>query len=377
MRSRPFAWQARNLYESRVGRRGLDSRTAELLTELIVDSYNSAISGFPREQRPIFGAAFFTQEMSIAAHVGAFFSHGRNVFLLSDELAKLLCRTDLGDVRASDIRLPFQSFYLAFGQTFRESLPGPPNQVDGAYINQLHASALEIVVTSRRTDAEEDWLFARAPYFYAPLEPVNGDRTFQDLLEHAVRSGQIPTESQQVEPFDGVYKQFENETGISINDRRQQTVNEAVEYAKKGLPVFRAALALAINALCYLNTADDERDRIASYPEDSPLDLLELLQSGSVIKRKQAQARLSALGFWPVYILGSELKSEVSPGELTSREVSAHWRRGHWRRHAVGVGRAGRRLIWIHPTLVRADKGEPEDGHEYHVRAPKDPEEES
>lgn len=36
-------------------------------------------------------------------------------------------------------------------------------------------------------------------------------------------------------------------------------------------------------------------------------------------------------------------------------EVSPHWRRGHWRRQAHGLGRELRKLIFIRPVLVRED----------------------
>jgi hypothetical protein len=34
----------------------------------------------------------------------------------------------------------------------------------------------------------------------------------------------------------------------------------------------------------------------------------------------------------------------------------SHWRRGHWRRQAVGQGRAERELRWIRTVLVNADR---------------------
>jgi hypothetical protein len=34
-----------------------------------------------------------------------------------------------------------------------------------------------------------------------------------------------------------------------------------------------------------------------------------------------------------------------------------HWRRGHWRQQACGEGRDSRKLIWIRPVLVEADRG--------------------
>lgn len=41
-----------------------------------------------------------------------------------------------------------------------------------------------------------------------------------------------------------------------------------------------------------------------------------------------------------------------SEGNGSHSSPSTHWRRGHWRRVAVGTGRSDRRWTWIEPTLV-------------------------
>lgn len=42
-------------------------------------------------------------------------------------------------------------------------------------------------------------------------------------------------------------------------------------------------------------------------------------------------------------------------GEPTGREMPFHWRRGHWRRAKVGVGRTETKIIFVRPCMVRAD----------------------
>lgn len=45
------------------------------------------------------------------------------------------------------------------------------------------------------------------------------------------------------------------------------------------------------------------------------------------------------------------------PGEGGSgREMTTHWRRGHWTRQPCGVGRADRKMLFRKPCLVRADR---------------------
>jgi hypothetical protein len=44
----------------------------------------------------------------------------------------------------------------------------------------------------------------------------------------------------------------------------------------------------------------------------------------------------------------------------SGHEVEPHWRRGHWRLQPHGTGLSLLKLIWIRPTIVRRDKGEPD-----------------
>lgn len=52
-----------------------------------------------------------------------------------------------------------------------------------------------------------------------------------------------------------------------------------------------------------------------------------------------------------------EAMDGVGPPRMeSSREVSCHWRKGHWRRTPCGKDHSDRRLTFIKPVLVRADK---------------------
>lgn len=43
-------------------------------------------------------------------------------------------------------------------------------------------------------------------------------------------------------------------------------------------------------------------------------------------------------------------------GESTGREMTSHWRRGHWKMQACGKGWTERKRIFVRPVLVRADR---------------------
>lgn len=59
--------------------------------------------------------------------------------------------------------------------------------------------------------------------------------------------------------------------------------------------------------------------------------------------------------FEPIWV-GKDYLPQVV-GQLHSSHASPrlHWRRGHWKRIAIGEGRRDRKWSWIEPTLVNAD----------------------
>ena len=78
------------------------------------------------------------------------------------------------------------------------------------------------------------------------------------------------------------------------------------------------------------------------------------------------------MGYAPVRLFGAEV-GQRPPLEGTGGAgptITAHWRRGHWRRQAFGPGRTERKLIRIRPVWVGAGpagSAEGEPGRAYQV----------
>jgi hypothetical protein len=100
------------------------------------------------------------------------------------EVTALLGRTDLGDIRLSDIRLPFRAFYLGFAGGLSVGLPGSPNLIDGAYVETFTIDDagpqryLTFYITTRRIDgatpAKSAWIANPEPHFFAGSNPRFG-----------------------------------------------------------------------------------------------------------------------------------------------------------------------------------------------------------
>lgn len=114
----------------------LTSDSLQRVADAMMTVYNRSLDKLPLEKRPA------TTDVAVAtistiAHIVAFAAGGRNSFWLPADLVSLLGRTDLGDIRLSDIRLPFRCFYLGFAGGLDVGLPGEPNIIDGAYVENF------------------------------------------------------------------------------------------------------------------------------------------------------------------------------------------------------------------------------------------------
>ena len=91
--------------------------------------------------------------------------------------------------------------------------------------------------------------------------------------------------------------------------------------------------------------------------------LLVMATQPQLVSEAAPKTRRSAQGFGkaydkflnPIWIGRNYAHSSTSPANVpqgSHASPQTHWRRGHWRRVAIGPGRAQRKWNWIQPTLV-------------------------
>lgn len=287
---------------------------------------------------------------------------GSNTFVLSAELTDMLHNTDVGDVRASDILLPYDSLYLSFGKRGVEHYPGRPDVgLDGAYVTWMDAplnigiadiKSLGLVLTGSPpgpppsvSSVVDD---ASRPTITVVLNFVNAQADGEELHTSSAF-------------LDFRSRAAGRDVAITYGDlttlaRGEGPEAEEARYIDEGI-------RLALNALSYM-TLDDREER-AGYAEEAGERDAKRAESMSGRQRKQELDRIARRGYTVVRFLGNH--NPVKTGGHTDREVRAHWRRGHWRRQRFGVARSESRRLWIRPTVVRRDAGEPTIGHDYIV----------
>jgi len=72
-------------------------------------------------------------------------------------------------------------------------------------------------------------------------------------------------------------------------------------------------------------------------------------------------------GFTKIKHVGRRIKSSYI-SKNSNGEVSTHWRKGHWRNQKIRKNPSESKLVWIMPTVVNKEKGEPKKGHIYEIK---------
>jgi hypothetical protein len=301
----------------------------------------------------------------------AYKHRGGNIFYLNRELSEEFIHTDVGEVPIEEIKLPYSALYIAFELADqwdkRFELGTSGDFVDGAYVNKMEAGPLQVMLTTRRRDVDyssRSGAFARADrqYLFSFFSAHLGLS-----LQEAIQAALEKPNTYSPEGTDEVHEKVwvENDLSLSFGvDSPEAGPQAALASKYRGLPVFEEALKLIINGLAYITSYPEEIDR--EYPKGAPERLVKRAQDGQTKQeRERNRSKLHALGFSEIHYCGKSLAKERAAEEESGaaglREVSTHWRRGHWRLQPFGVMKTEnrpRRLRWIRPILVRRDRGD-------------------
>jgi hypothetical protein len=361
---------------------------------------NSRIARYPeREPKP--GMRVFSQEGTLALYAARFYTMGKNTIEMSPDLLEALDHTTLGDVKISDIKFPHKYFWVSLHNAGCGGIPGSPNQIDGAYVDATlieKARVLQIVLTTRRSDldptSDSDWPFEVEPYFYVPCQLEVGDtRTFEEILDQAVREGEIKLSEEFAKdlPMPAKDAAVDGADILEINgqemtvrwkdtprltkfvDRTRENDLAEIERNRQAMPNVRRALSLVVNLLAYMSLDPSEIQTDLRWREDAPPELLDQAKNGrSSGARQRAEEELARREFNRIKVVGLK---PVQQGMRTDYADGAelqfsHMRIGHFRTQVYGPRNSLRKIIWVRPLRVRPDlELKPEGGgHQYVVQ---------
>lgn len=283
---------------------------------------------------------------------------GKNIFQFSKDIIELLKETDVLDIDLSIIKLPYNAFYIDLSEA---KIPFKENDdvfIDGVFIRD------------EQDDGDNGQSFERAinidfvsKDYIGKYWTVNKDlcwdteRGFHSMLLFLDRKDNLKTVEDAIK-FDK--KGFVGE--YTIDERDDDTKIDLYLIHKQFVD---RTINLAINCLLYLTTAD--KDITEKYPSDLPLNLKTKLEKANTKRKKEVvKSEISTSGFTKIKYVGYKIKADY-PKSTTGKEIAVHWRRGHWRNQKYGHNLTESKLIWIMPTLVNKEKGEPQKGHIYEI----------
>lgn len=268
-----------------------------------------------------------------------FIERGKNIFDMT-LVSPMFRRVDVDDLKINATPLPYPSIYMHFGLGGELSF-NSDFWIEGAYIRELDDDAERISITF--VCNHPDWQNA----------------------------GNVPLGvSQRNETMAATVSISRTET-VSTSISARKFVGEPTLIASD--PVMIAAMRMAVNGLLFLNIP--EPDVEFDFDDVAPRELVAMAATTTGSKQAKAVRRLEDLGYVRVNFCGrqtakAQINTMVKTG--TGRAVAEpHWRRGHWRRVAVGKGRMGREWRLIQPTVVNMAQGKPVRGR-VHVVQPLD-----
>ena len=310
----------------------------------LIEDYNARIDfygSYPADKTSRELDNLIDNEEKLYSYYVEYLNNGQNIFHFPNALLNLFNKTDVDNVYLKYIHFPFKQFYIYLGLQKELLIFGKDYFVDGAYIRYEPEIEpyLKILLTTVQPNLE-----------YNPELNIieNPDKSYEfDLLinEDATVGSSIENEFK-------IYKDADLDNVIE----------------KKfipGFPIFKESLRLIINALCYLSSEHKEVD--SRYPSNTPDSLIDKLSKSKSTKDIQRnQSKLESQGYTKILFCGDSVKKEYE-SIPSGKELSTHWRRGHWRNQVYGESFLQHKLIWIKPTIVRKDKGESMHGHIYDI----------
>ena len=360
--------------------------TFQKIGDLIQHEMNKKGLAYPLRRKPDIASisGHFNVETSLATAYGRFEKSGKQIMHFPPELTELLARTDVESVPMKTIKLPYAAQYLYLGpQKDLELEPGW--FVDGAYVEPRgEPGDLRFTLTTcpEKQELASTWYVSPEPYYSQDYIETYRESDLAHAID-GVLAERMEEFSKRLLEKGGditqkIREEFEKEGGtmpedMVLIDKNPQSAYFLLVQEKRRHPIYRSAMRLVVNALCYLTAYPDDISTV--WPEGTPENLKKRSESEDKKTAAKAISKLASMGYNPVYIGGGRVaeQREVTGISAHHHGVATHWRRGHWRNQAYGPGMALRKLLWIMPVLVGVGEENNISGHIYLVGSRENP----
>jgi hypothetical protein len=322
---------------------GLDPRKAESIGYPLLTSYlaSKGVHFGPGGA----SVAILSQEIQGLLTWGEWAMSGKRIVDCTPELAQAFCRSDCGDMRISDLEVPYHCMYIRFPLSDADAIFYSDGRVrfEGAYIVESKDVATRIVLCGKAV---------------SPLSAADQWRERYDLRILAEHFGKPAQDAITLALADDLadlrgHWQYAKDKGISTPES-DASFRLLIDRMVADHPAYERALRLVLNALAYMQFGGDAL--APGWPPEAPERMVRQAEEGSLKEQERSLSKLWALGHVPIFKLGGDFTRQFRHPAAGMR---AHWRQGHWRRQAHGPQMSLRKLLWIFPTVVGAKDDDP------------------
>lgn len=282
-------------------------------------------------------------------------NQGKNIFHFSEGIITLLKETDVLGVDIGLIKLPYPSFYIDLSAAKIPLVENGSVFIEGAFIKdevqdgEDFERAISIDFVSKEY-INEYWGINKDLCW-------DSERGFHSITLFLDRKDNLNT----IE--DAINLDKKGFVHTPIGDDRDENTKRALHQIHKQF--VDRTINFIINCLLYLTTK--EADIEQKYPSDLPAHLKSRLEKANTKrKRDVAISDIENAGFTTIKYVGLKI-SKPRYDQGLGKEISPHWRRGHWRNQKFGENLSQSKLLWIMPTIVNKERGKPTKGHIYNI----------
>lgn len=280
---------------------------------------------------------------------------GSNIFHFKKELLELLEKTDVSEIQIGQIKFPFSDFFISLRE-LKKPLPTSASKdaiIDGVYV-------------SFTDDSDEELIYKYHISFHIcgyseSTKDVEFKKNVQDIMELPAGLTFTNETSTITDAIEEVHQIMSDTLESETMDK--EYIEREIDFQLEEYKLLKDNLNLMVNCLLYLSSVKPDIE--TKYVEGLPIHIKNKIEKANTRHRKElAEKEAKRDGFSKINLVGNSLSKIVSNKNITN-EVAPHWRRGHWRKQPFGKELSETKIVWIKPTIVNKEKGEPAKGHIY------------
>lgn len=340
-KTRPFAYGA--LFSLiKENSKNRDKSVLQKVFGIVANNYNEIISKIPLDERkpsaPKSFSALISDETSFLIKAYEWYLKGKVTYRFSESLTDLLAHTDVMDEVFHFDKLPYESFFLDFSNSATLiTLEDKEYKLNGVFISKVTNFIIEFSISlSLNQPGSESlsWFTESHPIAQIGFEIEDDNWSIGKLIDENLK------------------RRLDEENNGMEDDLIQARLSHVTNHSH----IFKTFSPLIFNSITYLLSESPDLNHEATPP--SIQKQLNNIQN----REKKTIANLDLLrdNKFKFYHVGKSFES-ISDQNIkgTGQEKNRHWRRGHWRNQAYGANHSLRKIIWVKPTIIRADRSDP------------------